>query len=207
MKKIFLTAAAVFAFSFANAQDVKFGAKAGLNISSVTGDTDFLGDVSSKVGFQVGGFAEIKISDKFAIQPELLYSAQGAKTSYSDVIEGFDVDVKETQKLAYLNIPVMARFYVAKGFSLEVGPQLGFLLSAEGEASFSVLGESGNVTTDNKEDFNSTDFAFNLGAGYDVAENINLGVRYSIGLSNIAKDIEPFSVSNSNFAFAVGYKF
>jgi long-subunit fatty acid transport protein len=203
MKKIFLTAAAVFAFSFANAQDVKFGAKAGLNISSITGDTDGFGDISSKVGFQVGGFAEIKVSDKFAIQPELLYSAQGAKAKISE--EG--VSIKGTQKLAYLNIPVMAKYYVTEGFSLEAGPQLGFLLSAEQEATVSFEGESVTDSADNKEDFNSIDFGFNLGAGYDVTENINLGVRYSIGLSNILKDSGDIKQNNSNIAIAVGYKF
>ena len=76
MKKILLTAAAVFALSYANAQDVKFGAKAGLNLSNFTGDVE---NTSTKVGFQVGGFAEIKISEKFAVQPELLYSLQGTK--------------------------------------------------------------------------------------------------------------------------------
>ena len=201
MKKLFLTAAAVFAFSFANAQDVKYGAKAGLNISSMTGDGTE--DVSSKIGFQVGGFAEIKISDKFAIQPELLYSAQGAKAKLSE--EG--VSIKATQKLAYLNIPVMAKYYVTEGFSLEAGPQLGFLLSAEQEATVSFEGESVTDSADNKEDFNSIDFGFNLGAGYDVTENINLGVRYSIGLSNIVKDSEDFKQNNSNIAIAVGYKF
>ena len=203
MKKIILTAAVVFAFSFANAQDVKFGAKAGLNISSITGDTDDYGDLSSKVGFQVGGFAEIKISDKFAIQPELLYSAQGAKSKFSE--EG--ISVKATQKLAYLNIPVMAKFYVAKGFSLVAGPQLGFLLSAEDEVTASFEGDSESESADTKEFYNSTDFAFNLGAGYDVTENINLGVRYSIGLSNILKDSGDFKQNNSNIAIAVGYKF
>ena len=201
MKKLFLTAAAVFAFSFANAQDVKYGAKAGLNISSITGDGTE--DVSSKIGFQVGGFAEIKISDKFAIQPELLYSAQGAKAKLSE--EG--VSIKATQKLAYLNIPVIAKYYVAKGFSLEAGPQLGFLLSAEQESTESIDGVTTTESDDNKEGFNSTDFGFNLGAGYDVTENINLGVRYSIGLSNIVKDSEDFKQNNSNIAIAVGYKF
>ncbi len=207
MKKIFLTAAAVFAISFANAQDVKYGAKAGLNISSATGDTQIFGDLSSKVGLQLGGFAEIKISDKFSIQPELLYSAQGAKSKYFEV-DGLDTyTYKDTQKLAYLNIPVMAKYYVAEGFSLEAGPQLGFLLSAEIEENETFEGETTTTSTDNKDDFNSTDFAFNLGAGYDVAENINLGIRYSIGLSNVLKNSGPLSVSNSNFAFAVGYKF
>jgi long-subunit fatty acid transport protein len=211
MKKIFLTAAAVFAFSFANAQDVKFGAKAGLNMTSIAGDTSDFGDVSSKIGFQVGVFAEIKISDKFAIQPELLYSAQGAKASYVDTykVGGFNVDVnvKATQKLAYLNIPVMAKYFVAEGFSLEAGLQIGFLMSANREDTKSAFGLSDTDSYDNKELFNSTDFAFNVGAGYDITENINLGLRYSIGLSNILKDSGDNKINNSNFALALGYKF
>ena len=53
----------------------------------------------------------------------------------------------------------------------------------------------------------STDFGFNLGTGYDIAENINLSFRYFIGLKNIIEYIEPFEVRNTNLAFAVGYKF
>jgi opacity protein-like surface antigen len=205
MKKIILTAAAVFALSFANAQDVKFGAKAGLNLSNIGGDLE---NTSSKVGFQVGGFAEIKVSDKFAIQPELLYSAQGAKSEYSEVDSDLvTISSKLTQKLAYLNIPVMAKYFVTEGFSLEAGPQFGFLMSANAETEVSALGESASVSADNKDYFESIDFGLNFGAGYDVSENINLGVRYSLGLSNIAKDSGDFKANNSNIAIAVGYKF
>ena len=205
MKKIILTAAAVFALSFANAQDVKFGAKAGLNLSNIGGDLE---NTSSKVGFQVGGFAEIKVSDKFAIQPELLYSAQGAKSEYSEVDSDLvTISSKLTQKLAYLNIPVMAKYFVTEGFSLEAGPQFGFLMSANAETEVSALGESASVSADNKDYFESIDFGLNFGAGYDVSENINLGVRYSLGLSNIAKDSGDSKVNNSNIAVAVGYKF
>ncbi len=188
MKKILLTAAAVFAFSFANAQDVKFGAKAGLNMSNFGGDAE---DTSMKIGFQVGGFAEIKVSDKFAIQPELLYSALGAKEDFA----GIEV----SSNLNYLNIPVMAKYFVAEGFSLEAGPQLGFLLSAKAKGD----GESEDI----KDALESIDFGLNFGAGYDVAENINIGVRYSLGLSNIIKDSDDYKVNNSNIAIAVGYKF
>ena len=38
MKKIIFSIAAVLAFGFANAQDVKYGAKAGLNMSSISTD-------------------------------------------------------------------------------------------------------------------------------------------------------------------------
>ena len=74
-KKVLLTAVAIFAFGFANAQEVKFGVKAGLNMSTVQGGY-YSGAV--KPGFHIGGLAEIKLNDKFAIQPELLYSLKGS---------------------------------------------------------------------------------------------------------------------------------
>ncbi len=185
MKKVVLTAAAIFAFGFANAQETKFGAKVGLNLSNFTGDVT---DNSMKIGFQVGGFANIGVSDKFAVQPELVYSTAGAKFSDGSL------------DLSYLNIPVMAQYKVADKFSLEAGPQIGFLMSAKAKAD-------GIGSADAKELFNSTDFGLNLGAGYDVAENMNIGVRYSIGLSNIAKDSGDEKLGNSNIALAFGYKF
>ena len=202
MKKITLSIVAVLAFGFANAQEVKFGAKAGLNVSTLTGDVN---DASSRVGFHVGGFAEIKLSDKFSVQPELLYSAQGAKFETSGA--GFSEEDKFN--LAYLNVPVMAKYYVAEKFSLEAGPQIGFLLSAKNDFSYSDSGESESGKVDIKDGFKSIDFGVNFGAGYDFTENLSVGVRYNLGLSNIAEKVEgsDAKVKNSVFSLSVGYKF
>lgn len=187
MKKILMTAVAVFGFAFANAQETKFGAKAGLNLSNFTGDIE---NTSTKIGFQVGAFVEIKVSDKFSVQPELLFTSVGAK---------FDGSPDVTATLNYLAIPVMAKYYVADKFSLEAGPQIGFLMSAKAKAD----GDSEDI----KDGFESTDFGINIGAGYDVTENINIGLRYTVGVSNILADSGDFKGGNSNFALAVGYRF
>lgn len=188
MKKIILTAAAVFAFGFANAQDVKFGAKVALNVSNISGDDT--GDLKSLIGGQFGGFAEIGISDKFAIQPELMYSMQGAK-----------YDGGKTN-LSYLNVPVMAKYFVAEGFSLEAGPQIGFLLSAKDK-------EDGEDSVDMKDELESIDFGVNFGAGYDFTENLSAGLRYNLGLTNIVKNVpgEDFKITNNVFSVSLGYKF
>ena len=131
MKKVIFSAIAVMAFGFANAQDVKYGIKGGLNISNFTGDTEGF-DFKSKAGFNVGGFVEIKLSEKFSIQPELLYSSQGAKLeNIGDYVDDvfYTGDIKFN--FSYINVPVMFKYYVAEKFSIEAGPQIGFLVSAK----------------------------------------------------------------------------
>ena len=180
MKKIILAAVAVFALGSANAQDVKFGVKGGLNMSTTSED-----GASSLLAFHLGGFAELKVNDKFAVQPELLYSAQGAK------FDGFNYN------LNYINVPVMAKYYVADAFSIEAGPQIGFLMSAKVDG------------VDFKEFCKTTDFGLNLGAGYNLNENMSLGLRYSMGLSEIEKEVAvgDSGSKNSSFQLSFGYKF
>lgn len=209
MKKIVLTAVAVLGFVVSNAQEVKYGAKLGLNLSNFAGDAE---DANGKLGLLVGGFAEIKISDKFAIQPELLFSAQGSKSEESESSSGFSSTSEDTQKLNYLNIPVMAKYYATEKLFIEAGPQIGFLLSAKSEyedtQTFGGSTQTTSGSTDIKEFVNSTDFGLNIGLGFNFTENIGAGLRYTSGLSNILKDAEDgYKVTNSNIALSVSYTF
>ncbi|MFH7018165.1 porin family protein [Flavobacterium sp. FlaQc-47] len=194
MKKIILSALAVMAFGFTNAQSTRFGVKGGLNLSNIVGGD--VEDSKSLVGFHVGGFAEIKIADKFAIQPEILYSAQGSTFDGGPLFG--DVDLK----LNYLNIPVLAKYYIVPKFSVEAGPQLGVLLSAKSEGE------------DVKDGFKSVDFGFNVGAGFHFTEDLSINLRYTIGISPIAENSDVDneqeyydSAKNSNLALSLAYKF
>ncbi|MFD2914392.1 porin family protein [Psychroserpens luteus] len=189
MKKLMLLAAvAVFGLSSVNAQEVKFGAKAGVNFSTFGGDYE---DVKSRTSFHVGGMAEISISEKFAFQPELLYSSVGAKADEGD----------GELKLDYISIPLMAKYMVAEGFSIEAGPQIGILASAKSEG--------GGEDVDVKDETNGIDFGVGLGASYRMDTGLNFGLRYNLGLSNVndAEDSDDFSFQNNVFQISVGYFF
>lgn len=111
MKKIILSAIALVAFGAVNAQDMKFGAKAGANFSNFTGDLDADGTTS----FYVGGFVDFTVSESFHVQPEVLYSMEGAKDA----------------ALNYLKVPVMAKYYVAETFNIQAGPYIGFVAGGD----------------------------------------------------------------------------
>lgn len=203
MKKIVLSLLAVAAMGLsANAQQVvKFGPKAGVNLSNLSGgDAD---NLDMKVGFHVGAFAEIFFTDKFALQPELLYSTQGAKGE----ILGGDFEAKYD----FINIPIMAKYYVIDNLAVEAGPYVGFLMKAENELSGSTSSFSGDV----KDEMKSVDFGLGFGASYSLDNGFFAGARYSLGLSKIGEKNDAAVLSmglgedikNSVIQISVGYKF
>jgi Outer membrane protein beta-barrel domain len=183
MKKIILSVAIIAATFGANAQ-VGYGAKLGLNIANLTGE-DVEG-VKSKIGFNLGGFVNIPVATSIALQPELLFSTEGAK-----------IDGGGSINLNYVNVPVMLQ-YKSSGFYGELGPQIGLLVSAKAKED----GDSEDI----KEFFKSSSFALNFGAGYQLPSGIGFGARYSLGLSNIVKD-DDSKTKTSVLSIGIHYNF
>lgn len=191
----FVTVITLLSIVFVNAQNAQFGVKAGVNFGSINGDdTD---EFEMRTSFHVGVVSEILFSEKFSIQPELLYSSQGAKMSE----EGFDFVIK----LNYINLPVMAKFYVIEGLSLEVGPQFGFLLSAKAKSEFDGESEEEDI----KDGLNDFDFGINFGAGYKLENGLSFAARYIYGFSNLAdtETEDDVKVNNGVIQLSVGFNF
>lgn len=174
MKKLFLSAIAVLAFGFANAQssEMKFGVKAGFTPSS-TFTGDFEGDATS--GFYVGGLVDLAVADNFHVQPELLYSTEGAKDA----------------KLNYLRIPIMAKYYIMEGLSLQAGPELGFVAGGDSEI---------------KDAVKSMDYGLGAGAGYELESGLMFDARYNIGMANIVKEGSG-KLGTASINIGLGYRF
>lgn len=123
MKKLILTCSILFLACCSFAQGISGGIKAGLNLADQKFSGDgFSIDTKVKPGVHVGGFLTVMFSEKLGLQPEVLFSMQGAK---------FDSDFLDGQtNFNYLTVPVLVRYNISEMFSLHAGPQVGFLLSA-----------------------------------------------------------------------------
>ena len=149
MRKIILTSL-MLCSTFAFSQEIKFGAKVGLNISNLRGNYPEFSpqttgadeaDLKNKsdIGFHIGGFAEFILNDKFSIQPELLFSKQGNNVEFTTTDYEFSDGTGEsdTEKLtqspnlSYINLPIMFKYKVIEKLSIEFGPQIGYLISAK----------------------------------------------------------------------------
>jgi len=172
-----------------NAQHVNLGIKAGLNVYTISDDGGT--DYNSKTGLNVGFLGHVHLNQRWAIQPELLYSAQGGKFKSSGV------DSK--LKLDYINLPVLFQYMFDNGFRLEAGPQVGFLVGAKAE--------SGDVKADVKDQLKGADFGLGLGLGYiHVPSGWGVDARYNLGLSDISED-DNNKLMNRGFQVGIFYQF
>ena len=198
MKKLFLVASvlmlSVGAFTQHEVGSLTIQPKVGLNIANYT-DSD---DSDPRIGLAAGAEFEYQITEMFSLSAGLIYSMQGAKESATE--QG--VKVKMTAKTDYINIPILANIYVAKGFALKLGIQPGFNVNSSYTASAQGIDVSGSLS-DLGVDIKSFDFAIPVGLSYEF-NNVVIDGRYNIG---VTKMVDNDDSKNSVFQFTVGYKF
>jgi hypothetical protein len=183
-----------FVFSTTYSQEVGFGLKGGVNLSTLDIE-DPEASYASKTGFHAGLFLRGKF-DRIAIQPEvLLYTQQGEmKSSVVGVAQ---------ESFTYVTVPVMVKFYPVAGLNLQAGPQFGFLVDGE-RKSTTFLGSS---TQDIKEYYKSSDISVSLGAGYDFGFGLVFDARYNLGLKDINNAAEGEPVKSRVFLISLGWNF
>lgn len=194
MKNLFLTL--TFFVCLAITAGAQVGVRAGLNLASYSSSQDGVTLSSdSKVGVHFGITNDFKLSDKVTFRPGLLYSAKGGVLN----LDFGGISEKSSSTFTYLDIPLSFVYNFTgedKGFFVEVGPNVGFLLAAKSEGE------------DVKESLKSLDFGLNIGLGYDLGQFI-VGANYGFGLANIAElaDGEDGKLTNKNIAIYALYQF
>lgn len=182
MKKIFAMAAALIASAsmFAQTEVGTFSItpKVGVNLASMTKAVDS----KMKVGFAAGAEAAYQATEDMAISLGAIYSQQGVKSG--------DVTLKHD----YLNIPVLANYYVAPGLAVKLGVQPAFLLSAK------------TADIDTKDGMKKFDLSIPVGLSYEIS-NVVLDARYNWGVLKTVDKSNIDGTNNSVFQITVGYKF
>jgi hypothetical protein len=189
MKKLlFPVVVSVCAVITTNAQHPHWGIKGGINVANI--DVQHGAEPDARVGVHFGGLAHIHLSEHFALQPELMYSNQGAERTSGNT------DYKT--KLHYINVPVLLQFMTGSGFRLQTGPQLGVLMSAKSKVN--------DTETDVDDSYKTPDFSWSFGASYVTMKGLGFDARYNHGISNF-NDLPGNKYKNRVFQFGVFYQF
>jgi len=164
----------------------EIGIKGGVNFSSVT---DLQG--KDRISGHGGIFLHHTLNNRWCIQPELLYSAQGERA--------YENGVKNNLNLNYLQLPVMFQYFATKRVYLEAGPQVGYLLQANREGP-------AEDKTSVKDNFKKMDVALNAGVGIWATKSIGFYGRYSLGLMDVSK-LNDVDVKNRNIELGAAIRF
>jgi hypothetical protein len=215
MKKNFLIILILLANISINAQttEMTFGLKSGINMSKYTPDV-YVGnsrivEYQGKIGFYIGGYSNIKISEKFRVQPELLFSNQGTKRVFEDIsvsdsngiLIGIS-DIEETINESVISLPIILQYFVNNKFNLEGGIQLGYVMNRKQETTKDPFGlNQGNNSQNNNTDYDKFDLGLNIGLGYKILENVRINTRYFLGLIERDNAIKP-----SIFSLGIEYE-
>ncbi|MDO4880912.1 MAG: porin family protein [Capnocytophaga sp.] len=219
-------AVAVATILTANAQDLKFGAKAGLNLSTLSFSdvTTEQGGYSStekmntgfRPGFHIGAFAEYGFNDKWFVETGIAYSLQGAKLksyegtqSYAGVTResktNYESSYLSTQQL---NIPIWVKYDISR-FRPKVGVNLGFLTNVK--AKIGVEGESREFSLKSKNGF---DFGAGVGVEYNLPMGLFFDATFQLGFTKLSLKEDAaagvdssLEFKNRVFQIGVGYKF
>jgi len=199
MKKLLLSASAALlvaaAAPAAHAQGVRFGVKAGANLSNLSGDLVDQDQYKNRFGFHGGVMVNFGLGDIVSIQPEVLYSQKGFK--YADQQFGL---VRNTGSVRYnyIDVPVLVRVRAA-GIFFEVGPQYSYLLNVSTDRTQtlngSVVGNVGSGTT-NLDNVQRNELGYVGGLGFQASNGVMIGVRYNGAFTDFAKNS---NYSNNDF--------
>jgi hypothetical protein len=164
--------------SVATAQEPSWGLKGGINLATLSSDEEPSPDLNYRVGLVAGGFFTWPVGARFDIQPEGLFSQQGATGDE----EGIDAKIK----LDYLVVPILMRYKTATSggaLVLFAGPSLGVKLSAKATAE-----SAGQSFTDDIDELIETfDYGIVFGGGFE-AGRFTIDGRYTWGFGNVNAD-------------------
>jgi hypothetical protein len=190
MKSKFLGLVIVLAMtsSLSFAQGFKIGIKGGADIHKIDGKS--FSDQFS-YGYHLGGFAEIGLTSRFGIQPEVLFSSVSVDTAdnYSSV---YNFNNVKDVKLNYIKIPLLLNYMPNKFVSLQLGPQYGILLD-----------QNKNIFENGKQAFKNGDFSMLGGLQLNISK-LKLYGRYAVGLSNINDIDNQEKWKNQNIQVGIG---
>jgi hypothetical protein len=196
MKHLILALIAVTTISIgANAQKgFRLGIKGGANLNQVEGASFNDG---FEFAYHLGGFAEIDFTQKFGIQPELLWNQ--TKTTYGTGLSNVYQPLLNPSSgnditLNYLSIPILLRYNIGSMLTLNAGPQFGILLNKDK-----------NLLQNGEQAFASGDFGMVAGLQLNL-KALRLYGRYNIGLKNINDIDKRDKWTNQQIQLGVGLR-
>jgi hypothetical protein len=192
----------VFFFNPVSAQNIKVGLKGGYNAANWEGNamnnfqsivqlSDGHATTEMRSGFHAGAYLSIPVTSFLTLEPGAFYSQKGMRLSgklSSEKLDFLNLQATLTNKAEYVDVPLLAKVFVADGFHIYGGPQVSFLASNKINARAGVLGVNViNHDINFDSQIRKTDVGLVGGIGYRFTNGFNLSGGYDYGLNTVDK--------------------
>ena len=180
-----------------------FGVKLGANYSNIydTQGENFVAD--AKYGFAIGGFVSIPIIPIIGVQPELLFSQKGYKSTGTFLGNSYSM----TRTTDYLDVPIYLVFKPVENVSILFGPQYSYLLKQSDDFT------GGSITATDVQTYTNDNIRkniFSLSGGVDFnIDHLVIGLRASWDTTTNNGDGTSFTPRYKNMWYqaTLGYRF
>ncbi|AYL97533.1 porin family protein [Mucilaginibacter celer] len=175
----------------------KVGVAVGLNASNTVDAYNSNYSSSGIAGWHAGLTFDVPIIYPLSFAPEVLFSQKG--------YEANGPDYKFTQRTNYIDVPLLAKFRVVRGFNLLIGPQLTFLTSTKNTYESGLGVQIDHIDNDASHSY----VAGVVGVSVDINRNVEIRGRYNIDLG----ENQPYadqnlpSYRNQVWQIGLGFKF
>lgn len=131
-------------------------------------------------------------------------------TAWENFKEGEADKIENRLEMGYIDIPVMAHLYFAKGWALKAGIQFGLNLYADQKTNETGKSNGRRYTIDTSLDvmdaYKNTEFSIPVGVSYEFKNHFVIDATYNIGLTELS-DIKGMTGYKSGvFMLSCGYK-
>ena len=176
---------------------IKYGIKAGVNLSTMSNSMEFDPGFGMGAGFRIGAVANFHWGQRtanslpgtgwFGLQPEVMYSYQSVKSDGGNI------------NMSYIQVPVMLKIYPLAALSVEVGPEFNYLISTSPKE---ITADGATIKVGDCKGFN---MGVGVGAAYEFRMGLMVGARYSLGFTDMAKNLK--WKNNGNVQVTLGWLF
>ena len=183
MRKILLSFFIIHFFSSPVSAQIKFGYKAGMNLSNIKKTIE--NENSVLRSFNTGIFSDVYFTPKCFFQIEFLYSIKG----YNAIMIPTGTTAN---RLKYLSFPVL--------FGLKADKRIEFLFGCELDYLTKAVQQDKNGKRNVTDFYEKFDIGLDAGAIYSVTKRIKLEARYNYGLLKVTRQF--FIYDNSGHGYS-----
>lgn len=173
----------IFSESILHAQNFKFGLLTGFDIANarLTNKPDIEGDLRiyyPMISFNANGYIGFRSARFWGLSVEPGFIQKGGVQLMNKEDKKDDLKFK----LNYIQIPILADFYLTNKLFISIGPELAYMLNAKVKSK----DNSNDISDIYDNDFEISGL---IGINYNIIKKLDIALRYSHGLSYTMKII------------------